>query len=72
MIKKQNDKIDELFNLLESRDISNEQYYSLYHRIFNQDSTIYDCLSKVNIDEIKDILEIKSIPNLSICFDNNV
>jgi len=50
--------------LLESRDISNEQYYSLYHRIFNQDSTIYDCLSKVNIDEIKDILEIKSIPNL--------
>ena len=51
-------------HLLESRDISKEQYYSLYHRIFNQDSTIYDCLSNVNIDEIKDILEIKSIPNL--------
>ncbi len=50
--------------LLYSRVLSNEEYYSLFNQIYeNNINTIYDCLIHVDIEQIQDLLQNKTIPN---------
>ena len=50
--------------LLHSRDLSNEEYDKLFNQIYeNNTITIYDCLTHVNIEEITDLLQNKTLPN---------